>query len=362
METERTATAPTLYSVPISGQASSRGQAPGPSSTEPPTHPPPVMPMTPHPPAVPTAPHPAPTADRGHLQGRPREWWLHPLWSLLSGQSPCGRHSTTPRAGPSPCDRATPRVPPCLVLLRRPSSRRASDDSGSAPPPGTPTPTPLSPMAKGWDSTSLVAAFNTMAMTPPPPPTRWLTPMHPTTPPPPQARYLAPIPPFLPSLDRRWERFQAVVVYARDCERAMAIACEHKHHVVDALTSQMAEVKRLLLGRDVVPSPWLQGLTLPLGSVPLTSPPFMLRLLESRTFGRSYPLSLTQLPPIMLAGVSSAPHAPAQHPQRPCPRQPRLPATPIIGPDGHPLVSHRHAHRQRQATGHRRRGGGARQA
>jgi hypothetical protein len=73
METERTATAPTLYSVPISGQASSRGQAPGPSSTEAPTHPPPVMPMTPHPPAVPTAPHPAPTADRGHLQGRPRE-------------------------------------------------------------------------------------------------------------------------------------------------------------------------------------------------------------------------------------------------------------------------------------------------
>jgi hypothetical protein len=76
-------------------------------------------------------------------------------------------------------------------------------------PPGTPTPTPWSPLAGGWDSASLIVAFSTMAITLPL--SDWTVDSgvsyHNTS----TASMLSRShPPFLPSLlDRRWEWFHS---------------------------------------------------------------------------------------------------------------------------------------------------------
>jgi hypothetical protein len=72
------------------------------------------------------------------------------------------RHSTTPGAGPSPCGRARLRVPP--ALLNAPPYDVPPLTPPHFPPPGTSTPTPLSPLAGGWDPAALVAAFSTMVI------------------------------------------------------------------------------------------------------------------------------------------------------------------------------------------------------
>jgi hypothetical protein len=57
--------------------------------------------------------------------------------------------------------------PPALLYAPSYSSPSMTPASPLLLPPVTPTPTPWSPLAGGWDSASLAAAFSTMAMTPP---------------------------------------------------------------------------------------------------------------------------------------------------------------------------------------------------
>jgi hypothetical protein len=108
-----------------------------------------------------------------------------------------------PLSGVGPLDSAS---------LRRASDaslRRATNASGRAlaPAPRTTTSTPWSPLAGGWGPASLVTAFSTMAMTPPPP-TGWLIPSF--LPHNSHCRHALFVPshPFLPPLlDRRWQRY-----------------------------------------------------------------------------------------------------------------------------------------------------------
>jgi hypothetical protein len=109
----------------------------------------------------------------------------HQRWDLpfLSGANAPDAHVLLPSArsnqlhvvGPGPeCLPSTTVDPPDIASLQRTSDgplRRPTDDSSSAPAPapGTPISTTWSPLAGGWDSASLTAAFSTMAMTPPHP-------------------------------------------------------------------------------------------------------------------------------------------------------------------------------------------------
>jgi hypothetical protein len=99
METETLA--PTLYSKLPGGHAPAGGQALRPSSTGAPIHPPLV---------VPAAPRLAPTTDGGVVSARVAPPEVVPPVRVAAERGRC-----------SPCGRARPRVPPCLVLLRRPS-------------------------------------------------------------------------------------------------------------------------------------------------------------------------------------------------------------------------------------------------
>jgi hypothetical protein len=58
--------------------------------------------------------------------------------------------------------------PPALALLTAPPYGVPPLTPPQLPPLGTSTPTPWSPVARGWDPAALAAAFSTMAMTPPP--------------------------------------------------------------------------------------------------------------------------------------------------------------------------------------------------
>jgi hypothetical protein len=57
--------------------------------------------------------------------------------------------------------------PPAPTLLTAPPYGMPPTTPPQIPPLGTRTPTPWSPLAGGWDPAALVAAFSTMAMTPP---------------------------------------------------------------------------------------------------------------------------------------------------------------------------------------------------
>ncbi|XP_008656841.2 uncharacterized protein [Zea mays] len=174
METEAPAPAPPLYSSPPGGQAPSREQAPRSLSIGAPTRPPP---------AVPAAPRSASTANGGRRsrkggrggggstrggpfgQGGGQAWpsfynpWTRTI-SMWSGQASSASY------------------PPVLALLTAPPYGVPPTPPYGVPPTTlapfqlspswTTTSTPWSPLAGGWNSASLVAAFSTMAMTPPP--------------------------------------------------------------------------------------------------------------------------------------------------------------------------------------------------
>jgi hypothetical protein len=154
----------------------------------------------------------------------------------------CGRHSTTPGPGPSPCGRARPRVPP--VLRRWPPDcatlRRAFDtslqhviaafDPTTSPTPGTTTSTTWSALDGGWDSTSLAAAFSTMAMTPPlrlGGQLRCFLPHHSHY----KHAFLHPSHPFLPPLLHRcWKQFHIVSHLSRCIGSSWVILSQRRSH------------------------------------------------------------------------------------------------------------------------------------
>jgi hypothetical protein len=82
------------------------------------------------------------------------------------------------------------------ATLWRPPTLNDSNSASGEPYPDTLVPT-------GWTvGASLIAAFSTITLMPPPP-TGWLTPTPPTTPPLLQAHYLAPIPQIPPPVHYR---------------------------------------------------------------------------------------------------------------------------------------------------------------
>jgi hypothetical protein len=153
----------TLYNAPIDGQAPSGGPTPRPLSTGATTR---------TPPAAPAAPHPASNADKGR---RPRKGNCGNAGSTRGG--PSGRGGS--QAWPSfynpwigtivMCSGQAPSAsrPPVSTLLIVPPYDVPPLTPPQLTPLGTSTPTPWSPLARGWHPAALVAAFSTMAMTPP---------------------------------------------------------------------------------------------------------------------------------------------------------------------------------------------------
>jgi hypothetical protein len=172
MASEASASALAFYSAPPSGQAPSGGQAPRSLSIGAPTRPPP---------AVPAAPRQASAADGGRRcckgsrgggcssrggpsgRGGGQAWpsFYNPRTGTIAMWS-----SQAPSASCPPAP-ALLTAPPYSVSPTSPYGIPAPHLAPPQPlPPGT-TMTTWSSLAGSWDNASLVAAFSTMAMTPP---------------------------------------------------------------------------------------------------------------------------------------------------------------------------------------------------